>query len=99
MAEALNVTKGERYVYTGPHEPWRGRRGVVDRIENPFDGTRESYEIARLWWDDPPDPRMMIAYITPYNIKQWSKLDDASRDDCQVHSPAQQAGRDQGRAR
>ena len=73
MEPKLPVKKGERWVYTGDHSPWRGHAGVIDRIENPFKGERDEYEIARVWWDDPPDKRISFAYLTPYNIKQWSR--------------------------
>jgi hypothetical protein len=49
----------------------------VGKIENPFEGTREGYLIARLYWDDPPDRKLPFAYITPYNRKQWTREDRA----------------------
>jgi hypothetical protein len=74
-SQPLEVQTGERWVYTGYHTPWRDRAGKIGRLENPFEGTREGYLIARLYWDDPPDRKLPFAYITPYNRKEWTRED------------------------
>lgn len=84
------MKKGDRVQYTGPHTPWVGLTGVIREVIEPFPKIlREPTVLYKMKWDDPPG-KLDYAFITPYNIKQWSMLDDTSTDDREVHSAAKQ---------